>query len=142
MDHLWGTLGETLSRWTLARGDLPPGVWGLTEFDEHRVVIADGLTNTESRCTLAHELVHVERGPAPVWWVAQEEERVSRIAARRLLPDIEAVADAIVWARWDLEQAADELDVDVDTLQWRLRCLDDAGEIEMMQARFADGGEA
>lgn len=139
MDRLWGVLGDKLSRWTLVRQPLPPGVWGLTRYEEQQVVIADDLSCVEAHCTLVHELVHVHRGPPPPGWEAQEEHRVSTIAARKLLPDLAAVADALVWADWRLHEAAEELDVDEDTLRWRLKTLTHPAEVGYMKRRFAEG---
>lgn len=140
MEHLWAALRDAVrQQWTLTRGDLPLGTWGLTRHEEKEVVIATGLTEVEARCTLVHELVHVDRGPVPAGWQAQEENRVSRIAARELLPSIRRVADALVWADWCLHEAAEELDVDVDTLGWRLRTLAHPVEISYMRKRFDEG---
>jgi len=136
MDSLWGRLGGQLERWTLVRAVLPMGTWGLTDFEKREVVLAEGLSEVEETCTLVHELVHVERGPAPPGWEAQEEDRVSRIAARRLLPDLGTVADALIWAGWHIGAAAEELGVDEDTLRWRLRTLQHPGEHDFMQNRF------
>lgn len=47
---------------------------------------------------------------------------MDREAARLLLPDVLTIADALAWAH-TIEEAAEELWVDVDTLRARLRCL-------------------
>ncbi len=81
--------------------------------DGERVIWLDSrLLQVERRCTLAHELAHIRR-----------ERAVERDAARYLLPDIHRVADAIVWSVGRLEEAADELWVDVPMLEARLSGL-------------------
>ena len=69
---------------------------------------------------MAHELVHVERGPVPAdpWLAAREERAVEAEAARRLIP-LEALAGALAWSRRPVE-VADELWVDVQTLAVRI----------------------
>lgn len=141
MDHLWESHDASRRCWTLTRETLPLGTWGITRFDQRQVVIADGLSETEAHCTLMHELVHVERGPVPAGREAQEEDRVSRIAARRLLPDLATVADALIWSDWCLPEAAEELGVDDDTLVWRLATLAHPAEIGYMRRRFPDEGD-
>lgn len=54
------------------------------------------LTQSERRSTLAHELVHLERGPVLQHLRAREEVIVEAIAARRLV-DRDDLVDAIVW---------------------------------------------
>lgn len=98
--------------------ELRPGVWGATD-GKSRIWLDRRLGQAERRCTLAHELEHLRRGhqgcqPAPV------EASVHAAAARRLIPDVHHLADALVWARGDLAVAADELWVDEQTLAARL----------------------
>lgn len=91
-----------------------------------RIWLCSTLTQAERRCTLTHEIVHVERGPLPVGDVAarREEEIVNDIASRRLIP-IEALVDAFRWHRHPSPgQLAEELWVDVPTLQHRMRTLE------------------
>lgn len=88
-----------------------------------RTVILDRtLSQRERRCSLAHELVHVERGDecrqAP-----RVEVEVHLVAARRLIP-IEALVEGMRWTR-DLHVLADELWVDAPTLECRLEHLSD-----------------
>lgn len=80
------------------------------------------MTQAERRSTLAHELVHLERGPAVRGYVEWDEREVSKEAARRLLPGIREVGEALAWSL-DLTEAADELWVDVGTLRVRLEHL-------------------
>lgn len=106
----------------LCWGGLPPGQLGAT--DGHRIWIATGLTVRERRCTLAHELVHIDLGlVSDVTWAA--EQRVRDVTARRLLPDIDAVASALAGGV-DMSTASDELWVTEDVLTDRLTTLADA----------------
>ena len=99
---------------------LPPTVLGCT--DGSSIWLAVEQTVAEARCTLVHELIHLERGhrtcqPPDV------EADVAREAAQRLLP-IDELADALAQTRSEFE-AAKMLWVDVDTLRTRLASLDD-----------------
>lgn len=78
-----------------------------------------GLGQVERRCTLALELEHLRRGDHGCQDEATEST-VAAAAARYLLPDPHIVAEALVWARGDIETAADELWVDEPTLRARL----------------------
>lgn len=106
----------------LCWGGLPPGQLGAT--DGRRVWIATGLTVRERRCTLAHELAHIDLDlVSDVTWAA--EQRVRDVTARRLLPDIDAVASALAGGV-DMATASDELWVTEDVLTDRLTTLADA----------------
>lgn len=106
----------------LCWGGLPPGQLGAT--DGHRIWIATGLTIRERRCTLAHELVHIDLDlVSDVTWAS--EQRVRDVTARRLLPDIDAVASALAGGV-DMATASDELWVTEDVLTDRLTTLADA----------------
>ncbi|MCF8609994.1 ImmA/IrrE family metallo-endopeptidase [Gordonia sp. HY285] len=74
------------------------------------------LSSAERRCTLAHELVHHERGPTPSDSIllAREEALVERTAARRLIA-LDQLIDALRWTR-HAPEVADELWVDVPML--------------------------
>lgn len=117
----WGNLASR-PQLDLCWGGLPPGQLGAT--DGHRIWIATGLTIRERRCTLAHELVHIDLGlVSDVTWAA--EQRVRDVTARRLLPDIDAVASALADGV-DIATASDELWVTEDILTDRLTTLADA----------------
>ena len=122
MDHPWRRLRDR-PEWLLEWGMLPPGLMGST-CHRRRVITLDlRLSQAERRCTIAHELEHVERGPMPSDPIlaAREEESIERAVARRLVT-IRALGDALAWAR-TLDEAAEELWVDVATLEARLRSL-------------------
>lgn len=83
---------------------LPPGMSGAT--DGRRIYLERNLLQVERRCTLAHELVHVDMGhvgcqPPDVEW------DVRRRTARKLLT-VGQVVRVAPWAH-DVAEAADEL---------------------------------
>ena len=105
--------------------------------DAGEIVMDDRQPQAARRCTLAHELVHAERGDEPCASTVLEnrqERAVDREAARRLI-DLRALADALSWTH-DVAEAADELWVDVATLLRRLADLDD-GERAYVRRRLA-----
>ena len=86
MDHPWRRLRDRPD-WLLEWDMLPPGLMGST-CHRRRVITLDlRLSQAERRCTIAHELEHVERGPMPSDPIlaAREEESIERAVARRLV---------------------------------------------------------
>jgi hypothetical protein len=116
----WHALAE-LDGARVVFDDLPPRRRGEVDFDTQTITLHRRLDPTAQRCTLAHELVHLERGPVVMCQVPREERAVAAIAARRLVP-LEALAEALRWSR-DERAVADELSVDVRTVRVRLRSL-------------------
>lgn len=117
----------------LCWGDLPPGQLGAT--DGRHIWIATGLTIRERRCTLAHELVHIDLGlVSDVTWAS--EQRVRDVTARRLLPDIDAVASALAGGV-DMATASDELWVTEDILTDRLSNLNDEESDHLPHVEYA-----
>lgn len=97
---------------------LPDGYRGLT--DGQTIWLSDRLSQRERRCTLMHELIHVERGhrghqPAAV------ERSVREATARAMLPSLDAIRDAI--AAHHPAEVADALWVTDDLLHTRLAAL-------------------
>jgi hypothetical protein len=74
----------------------------------------------QRRCTLLHELVHIDRG-VECGTDDAEERIVEGIASRHLIPLV-ALAEAIAWAH-DEEELADDLWVDVEMVRARLAGL-------------------
>jgi len=129
--HPWREL-RALSHLVVRFRELRPGRWG--ESAGHLIWLDRHLGQVERRCTLAHELEHVRRGDLGCQPEAVEA-RVRHAAARFLLPDSRDVADALVWARGDLEEAADHLWVDEPTLRARL----DERLLDCAEAAFIGG---
>lgn len=113
-------------------GWLPALVLGAT--DGRSIWLARGLLQAEERCTLAHELIHIERGHRGCQ-PPRVEADVEREAARRLIP-LDLLGEALTWARCEAE-AADELCVDIATLRTRLAALTRA-ERAWLCRRLAD----
>ena len=92
---------------------------GLTIHSTATISLRRGLTWEERRCTIQHELVHLEQGPVPRGLRGKDEEWVRRETALRMIPEIRPVGDAIAWSLCE-EEAAQELGVDVPVLRYRL----------------------
>lgn len=126
MFHPWRTL-RALAHVTLHWHDGGPAGW--THFESASISLRRGLTQVERRCTLTHELRHLERGPAVVGYDHQEELAVREESARRLI-SFPALVEAMLWAR-DEYELAEELWVDVGTARDRLAFLDDLESQEL-----------
>ena len=122
MYHPWRRF-RVEAQWALRVAHLPRGRMGYVDLRAHAVVIDRTLLQVERRCTIAHELVHIERGPVPAdpWLGLREERAVEREAAKRLI-GLDALADALAWSAWP-DEVADELWVDVQTLNARVAGL-------------------
>lgn len=114
--------------------ELPAGLLGCVDHDKRIIWLTTGMTQSERRCTLAHELGHLERGPAPVDPAAAEaEERaIDEWAARLLIPRC-ALVRAFQWSQY-LEEIAEELWVDLKMLRARLRAMTDEEQDAVMEA--------
>lgn len=118
MFHPWGILRKLAHirlSWVLMP-DLVPGRTNGVDI----IWMDKRLDQVERRCTLTHELIHIERhhtGCQP----ASVELQVCLETARRLIP-IEALAASLRWSTWPAE-LSDELWVTQDVLRDRLRGL-------------------
>jgi predicted transcriptional regulator len=119
----WRALGE-YEGVRLVVADLPGTLRGQIDFVTRTITLHRRLEPVEQKCTLAHELVHLERGPVLVRQTSREERLVAAIAAARLVP-IADLADALRWSD-DVGVLADELSVDVRTIRVRLDNLSHA----------------
>lgn len=126
---------RTRSDWTLRWARLPDDLVGLTDFSGRTVTLDERLLQAERRCTVAHELEHIRRGPMPADSVlaGREEAAVSQAAARKLIT-LADLAAALCWAD-TVADAAAELWVDEDTLLERLRHLHPA-EVHALRRRL------
>lgn len=121
--HPWRHAGEHHPEVLInTQVELPDKVWGLQA--GKRIWLCRKLDQVRRRCTLTHEIVHLERGPVPEEPVARarEELAVSIEASRRLIP-LPDLIDALKWTR-DPVELADCLWVDHPTLKIRMNCLD------------------
>lgn len=119
MHHPWHEFGS-LTEWTLHQTDLPDGTLGLTCHHTKTVTLDRSLLQVERRCTIAHEVRHILRGPVPADPVlAAREELAVEQATARLLIDVHRLGEALAWSE-DLHEVADELWVDPALLRVRL----------------------
>jgi hypothetical protein len=90
------------------------------------IALRAGTSAAQRRCTLAHEIVHLERGLRDFGqWLHREEQAVHRTAACRLITVTElAAAIRDLGAADDHGALAQALDVDSETLSVRLAALD------------------
>lgn len=128
MFHPWRTL-RALAHVTLHWHDGGPA--GLTHFESATISLRRGMTQVERRCTLTHELEHIERGPAVSGYGDAEEWVVRERSARRLVT-LPRLVDAMLWSR-DEYELADELWVDVGTVRDRLMSLSDDESRELLR---------
>jgi hypothetical protein len=94
----------------------------------------------QRRCTLAHEIVHLERGVTDCGhWAQREELLVHREVARRLIPLPQLIAAAReLGTDGDLSRLAQALAVDLETLQLRLDLLSAEEVVAVGAAAFDD----
>lgn len=109
--------------WKLRFDYLPDGTMGETDFAEQTVTLAQGLNQHERRCTIAHEGLHILRGPVRPHRKLAEELTIDRRVARLLLPRISDVVDALIDAGGDYDRAAHWLWIDELTLHVRMSAL-------------------
>lgn len=123
--HPWRALRDLWSHVELEHtDDLPAGRRADTNgVDEIRM--RNRLLQVERRCSLAHELIHLERADTGACPPAVEAE-VNREAARRLI-SWEHLFAGVQWARSE-EELAEELWVTVKILRARAETLH-AGEL-------------
>lgn len=119
MHHPWRAFRHETD-WTLRLDLMPAGVAGVTCWETMTVTLDVHLLQAERRCTIAHEMEHIRRGPPPddPLLAEREESAVEQAAARRLI-SLADLGEALAWAR-SLSEAAEELWVDPPTLQTRL----------------------
>ncbi|MFM9430023.1 ImmA/IrrE family metallo-endopeptidase [Arthrobacter sp. MP_2.3] len=128
MFHPWGLLRKLAHirlSWVVMPDDVPGRTNGVD------IIWMDKrLDQVERRCTLAHELIHIEREHTGCQ-VPSVELEVSLETARRLIP-IEDLASALRWSNRPYE-LADELWVTQNVLVDRMRSLT-ADELQILAA--------
>ena len=92
------------------------------------IALRAGTSAAQRRCTLAHEIVHLERGVGDCGpWSGREELLVHREVARRLIPLADlAAAVRELGGSAVLPELAQALDVDLETARLRLEMLTSA----------------
>lgn len=107
------------------------GVLGLTD-GRRQIYLHPHQSQAQRRSTLAHELAHIELGHL-LGCTPHEEREASALAAGWLVP-LDRLVDAARWAR-SVEELADELWVDVDTVLTRLSTLAETEQHEVGRVR-------
>ncbi len=137
MFHPWRQF-RSLTAWTLLWTPPASGARAECHWPTQTVTIHPDLLQAERRSVIAHELEHIERGPFPRWARAREEAAVNAASARKLI-GIHALAEALAWSL-DPHEVADELWVDVPTLEARLEHLHPS-ERHYLRRRLAHQGD-
>src|SRR5690625_7195002 len=117
MWHPWRRL-RALTHVTLHWQPLQ-GLLGATN-GSNLIVMDPRQSQAQRRCTIAHELAHIELGHTG-GCTGAEEAQARRLAARWLI-DMDRLLDALAWSE-ELEEVAEELWVDLATLYARLEGL-------------------
>lgn len=123
----WRRAGDEWSSVQIVYRDLPSQVrraetrW--LRGDPVAIVLDRGLNQRERRCSLAHELEHLDRGQPCGTLRATIEARVCADTARYLLPDLEVIGKTL--AVYDARQTAVDLWVTYKVLIDRLNALSD-----------------
>lgn len=113
------TLRDCLPGWTLALTALE-GVMGFCDPDRRTIWVDIRLNDRERRCTIMHEAVHAMRGDRHD---DPETEKIVRAEAARRLVNVETLCATITVEPHPTDLCA-ALDVDLDTLETRIRTLD------------------
>lgn len=136
--HPWRRLRDLGPTWKLRWSEcLPHDVYGFTDYARRTITLRSGMSFEERRCSINHEVEHVLRGPASSCSVAREEATVERQSARLLIPSMQDLADSMTFYGGDYEQAAEDLWVDMLTLDVRLGTMTGL-ERDYWQRRMAD----
>lgn len=138
----WRHLREHYSDVRVYETELPVRLLGCVDLDQRIIWLDSRLTQAERRCTLAHELGHLDRGVVCCDPVAAEvEERaIDGWAARMLIP-VGSLVRAFQWS-CHLPEIADELWVDLHMLRARLRGLTDCEQDLVIEAMWKSHGVA
>ena len=116
----WRDLRDNWPDVTVVIVPMPGRLLGFVQYPV--IALRAGTTSAQRRCTLAHELIHLERGIDDCGpWEDREERLVHEEVARRLITTdqpVRAVRD--LGGTHDNAALAAALDVDTETLHVRL----------------------
>lgn len=123
--HLIDTLLGRVPDVTIRRGIPAVGI-AEVNFAARVITLAHNLTRGELHTALAHEIIHLLRGPADVRFVAEEEYRVHAEVARLLAPrhQLPAILD-----RANPRQVAHDLVIDTHTASLAISLARDDTEV-------------
>lgn len=130
MHHPWRAF-RSLTDWTLAVDVLPGHRRGQVDFEARVVTLDRRLLQVERRCTIRHELHHIERGPAAPGLRGKDERAVRQATARDLIA-LDDLLDGLRWTRQP-DELADLLWVTRDVLETRIRHLQPAERRHLAQ---------
>jgi len=121
----WHDLRDNWPDVTVVIVPMPGRLLGLVQYPV--IALRAGTTSAQRRCTLAHEIVHLERGIDDCGpWQDREERLVHEEAARRLVTQHQLVrAVRELGSVHDLSALAAALDVDRETLRVRFSLVGD-----------------
>lgn len=105
---------QARGRVILEVAELRPGRLGETVFATNTIRLSPTLDYVRFRSTLAHELIHLIRGPVRMSQVAAEEAEVRRLTALELVPDAPYLARGVVLDA-DVRAVVERAGVDEDT---------------------------
>lgn len=113
--------------------ELPDDLLACVDLDRRIIWLDSRLTQAEVRCSLAHEIGHLERGwPCMPGGESAEERAVDDWAARRLI-DVHDLVRALQWSS-HVDEIAEELWVDAHMVRARFRGLTDDEQDAVMSA--------
>lgn len=112
------TLGVTSGRSNAGHSSGLTCPWkrlGETGWFDGTVTLDKHLLQAERRCTICHEIVHIERGPLPDvdQPVTREEPAVEREVAKHLV-ELQPLAEALAWSADALRETENVLRVRID----------------------------
>lgn len=119
---------------------LPFGVWGLTDFEKRTVTLTTGMNAAEMRSTLAHEIVHLERGAGTFETEHVEELLCDLVAATRLVPAAQLLGLTDRVEREGREAVESSLVIDEKMLEVALEL--EAALVAMMNKGVGSGGDS
>lgn len=131
----WADL-KHLAHVTLAFARLPGDQTGETCYLTDTITLDARLLQRERNDAIAHERVHLERGPALPGFEEHEERIVEEETARRLIP-IGALVSAVRWTR-DVNELAEELHCTPETVEVRIRSMRHPAERAALLAALSD----
>lgn len=114
------------------------GVPAVVSLSRGVILIERDMPKAERRCSLAHEIAHLDLDHRAPVCEGREERKADELAAVRLLP-LDRLADVLRWAL-SPEEVAAELEVTTHIVRVRIKALtdDEKAWIEAQMARLEE----